>query len=66
METGNGCFLGCKFLIFTCTKGILTDAMKNRLVAHTATVNWSTGERRHLARIALQAEKPYETPFENI
>ena len=30
----------------------------------TATVNWSTGERRHLARIALQAERPYETPFE--
>ncbi|KAF8849311.1 taurine dioxygenase [Acephala macrosclerotiorum] len=36
----------------------------NRLVAHTATMNWNTGERRHLARIALQAEKPYETPYE--
>ncbi|KAE9367846.1 alpha-ketoglutarate-dependent taurine dioxygenase [Stipitochalara longipes BDJ] len=36
----------------------------NRLVAHTATMNWTTGERRHLARIALQAERPYETPFE--
>ncbi|CZR60676.1 related to E.coli dioxygenase [Phialocephala subalpina] len=42
----------------------VADKKQNRLVAHTATMNWNTGERRHLARIALQTEKPYETPYE--
>jgi sulfonate dioxygenase len=35
----------------------------NRVTQHTALADWKTGERRHLARITPQAEKPYETPF---
>ncbi|KAL2862297.1 TauD/TfdA dioxygenase family protein [Aspergillus lucknowensis] len=35
----------------------------NRVTAHSAIVDWSTGERRHLARITPQAERPYETPY---
>ncbi|KAH8648165.1 hypothetical protein BGZ60DRAFT_521101 [Tricladium varicosporioides] len=35
----------------------------NRVTAHSATLDWSTGERRHLARITPQAEKPFETPY---
>ncbi|KAL5003230.1 hypothetical protein BDV10DRAFT_201112 [Aspergillus recurvatus] len=34
----------------------------NRVTAHSAIVDWTTGERRHLARITPQAERPYETP----
>ncbi|KAH6896574.1 hypothetical protein B0T10DRAFT_602023 [Thelonectria olida] len=37
----------------------------NRVVQHTAIVDWKTGQRRHLARITPQAERPYETPFES-
>lgn len=40
-----------------------TDHLKNRVTAHTATADWTTGERRHLARITPQAEAPYETPY---
>lgn len=36
----------------------------NRTVQHTALVDWKSGQRRHLARITPQAERPYETPFE--
>lgn len=36
----------------------------NRVVQHTALVDWKSGQRRHLARITPQAEIPYETPFE--
>jgi len=35
----------------------------NRVTAHSAIVDWTTGERRHLARITPQAERPYETPY---
>ncbi|KAJ5366492.1 Taurine catabolism dioxygenase TauD/TfdA [Penicillium brevicompactum] len=35
----------------------------NRVTAHSAVVDWVTGERRHLARITPQAERPYETPY---
>ncbi|KAF4635760.1 hypothetical protein G7Y89_g2332 [Cudoniella acicularis] len=35
----------------------------NRVTVHSATLDWSTGERRHLARIQPQAEAPYETPY---
>jgi hypothetical protein len=30
---------------------------------HSATGDWTTGERRHLARITPQAEVPFETPY---
>jgi len=36
----------------------------NRVTAHTAILDWNTRERRHLARITPQAERPFETPFE--
>ncbi|KAI9896136.1 hypothetical protein N3K66_009036 [Trichothecium roseum] len=36
----------------------------NRVTQHTALVDWEDGQRRHLARITPQAERPYETPFE--
>ncbi|EPS43662.1 hypothetical protein H072_2334 [Dactylellina haptotyla CBS 200.50] len=35
----------------------------NRVTAHSSILDWETGERRHLARITPQAEKPFETPF---
>ncbi|MCJ1426068.1 hypothetical protein MMC29_003970 [Sticta canariensis] len=35
----------------------------NRVTAHSATLDWDSGERRHLARITPQAERPTETPF---
>jgi sulfonate dioxygenase len=36
----------------------------NRVTQHSALVDWQDGQRRHLARITPQAERPYETPFE--
>ena len=36
----------------------------NRVTAHTAILDWDDGHRRHLARITPQAERPFETPFE--
>lgn len=36
----------------------------NRVAAHTAIIDWEDGQRRHLARMTPQAERPYETPFE--
>jgi len=35
----------------------------NRVTLHSALVDWKSGQRRHLARIAPQAEPPFETPF---
>jgi sulfonate dioxygenase len=35
----------------------------NRVTLHSALVDWKSGQRRHLARIAPQAEAPIETPF---
>lgn len=35
----------------------------NRVTQHSALVDWESGDRRHLARITPQAERPYETPF---
>lgn len=37
--------------------------VQNRVTAHSAIIDWTTGERRHLARITPQAERPYETPY---
>ncbi|KAG7288129.1 hypothetical protein NEMBOFW57_007652 [Staphylotrichum longicolle] len=36
----------------------------NRVTQHSALVDWKNGQRRHLARIQPQAERPFETPFE--
>jgi sulfonate dioxygenase len=36
----------------------------NRVTLHSALVDWSSGQRRHLARITPQAERPFETPFD--
>lgn len=35
----------------------------NRVTQHSAIVDWKDAQRRHLARITPQAERPYETPF---
>lgn len=35
----------------------------NRVTQHSALVDWKNGQRRHLARITPQAERPFETPF---
>ncbi|KAI1857457.1 hypothetical protein JX265_011192 [Neoarthrinium moseri] len=35
----------------------------NRVTQHSALVDWKNKQRRHLARITPQAERPYETPF---
>jgi len=37
----------------------------NRVAAHTALIDWTDGQRRHLARLTPQAERPYETPFDS-
>ncbi|KAL2259568.1 hypothetical protein VTK26DRAFT_6720 [Humicola hyalothermophila] len=36
----------------------------NRVTQHSALIDWRDGQRRHLARITPQAERPFETPFE--
>ncbi|GAB7360724.1 hypothetical protein MBLNU230_g0600t2 [Neophaeotheca triangularis] len=36
----------------------------NRVTAHSALLDWQDGQRRHLARLTPQAERPFETPFE--
>ncbi|PHH71125.1 hypothetical protein CDD80_5498 [Ophiocordyceps camponoti-rufipedis] len=36
----------------------------NRVTLHSALIDWENGQRRHLARLTPQAERPYETPFE--
>lgn len=36
----------------------------NRVTAHTAILDWTDGQRRHLARLTPRAERPYETPYE--
>lgn len=35
----------------------------NRVTQHSALIDWTSGQRRHLARLTPQAERPYETPF---
>jgi len=35
----------------------------NRVTSHSALLDWKAGPRRHLARIAAQAEAPIETPY---
>ncbi|TVY83744.1 Alpha-ketoglutarate-dependent sulfonate dioxygenase [Lachnellula suecica] len=42
---------------------ILMRDFKNRVTVHSATLDWSDGSRRHLARITPQAEAPFETPY---
>ncbi|KAI0182414.1 TfdA family taurine catabolism dioxygenase TauD [Xylaria flabelliformis] len=37
----------------------------NRVTQHSALLDWQNGQRRHLARITPQAERPFETPFVN-
>ncbi|KAI0456495.1 hypothetical protein F5B21DRAFT_153976 [Xylaria acuta] len=37
----------------------------NRVTQHSALLDWKNGQRRHLARITPQAERPFETPFVN-
>ncbi|KJZ72752.1 hypothetical protein HIM_07827 [Hirsutella minnesotensis 3608] len=37
----------------------------NRVTLHSALVDWENGQRRHLARITPQAEKPYQTPYQS-
>ncbi|KAL8382226.1 hypothetical protein RB595_006148 [Gaeumannomyces hyphopodioides] len=36
----------------------------NRVTQHSALVDWKNSQRRHLARLTPQAERPYETPYE--
>ncbi|KAL1585571.1 hypothetical protein WHR41_06020 [Cladosporium halotolerans] len=36
----------------------------NRVTAHTAILDWTDGQRRHLARLTPRAERPFETPYE--
>ncbi|KAI6803509.1 TauD-domain-containing protein [Hortaea werneckii] len=36
----------------------------NRVTAHTAILDWQDGQRRHLARLTPQAERPFEKPFD--
>lgn len=36
----------------------------NRVTAHSALLDWDDGQRRHLARITPQAERPFETEFD--
>ncbi|KAI1809799.1 hypothetical protein GGS20DRAFT_580395 [Poronia punctata] len=38
----------------------------NRVTQHSALLDWKNGQRRHLARITPQAERPFETPFEPV
>jgi len=35
----------------------------NRVTQHSALIDWKNSQRRHLARITPQAERPFETPF---
>lgn len=41
-----------------------SQTLQNRVVAHSAILDWVNGQRRHLARITPQAEAPRETPYE--
>ncbi|KAK0620977.1 hypothetical protein B0T14DRAFT_567691 [Immersiella caudata] len=36
----------------------------NRVTQHSALIDWKNGQRRHLARITPQAERPFETLYE--
>ncbi|KAI9700796.1 MAG: hypothetical protein M1836_002165 [Candelina mexicana] len=37
----------------------------NRVTAHSPVLDWQDGQRRHVARITPQAERPEETPFDS-
>ena len=49
------------FVPATVCQGPLTHMPQNRVTAHSAILDWDDGQRRHLARITPQAERPYET-----
>jgi hypothetical protein len=66
------------FLLMTVALKQLTSS-QNRVANHSPLLDWNSvsitrserdiadllqGERRHLARLTPQAERPYETPFE--
>ncbi|KAK0736124.1 hypothetical protein B0T21DRAFT_440263 [Apiosordaria backusii] len=36
----------------------------NRVTQHSALIDWKNAQRRHLARLTPQAERPFETPYE--
>ncbi|KAM0813234.1 putative TauD/TfdA-like domain-containing protein [Seiridium cardinale] len=36
----------------------------NRVTQHSGMIDWESGQRRHLARITPQGERPFETPYE--
>lgn len=36
----------------------------NRVTAHSAILDWQDGQRRHLARLTPQAERPFETEWD--
>ncbi|CAP61192.1 uncharacterized protein PODANS_3_1470 [Podospora anserina S mat+] len=35
----------------------------NRVTQHSALIDWKNAQRRHLARLTPQAERPFETPY---
>jgi hypothetical protein len=43
---------------------VADPSSQNRVTAHSAIFDWKSQERRHLARITPQAERPFETPFD--
>ena len=62
MGTKDGRGLGCKFSM-DALELVLINKLQNRVTVHSATLDWGSGERRHLARITPQAEIPFETPY---
>lgn len=42
------------------TSGCCTPADDSVVTSHSALIDWENGERRHIARITPQAERPYE------
>ncbi|KAK0666494.1 hypothetical protein QBC41DRAFT_150179 [Cercophora samala] len=36
----------------------------NRVTQHSALIDWKNAQRRHLARLTPQAERPFETPYQ--
>lgn len=59
--------LGCKSITYPIVEGIVESVLtvdQNRVTTHSALLDWDDGQRRHLARITPQAERPEETPFD--
>lgn len=50
-------------VINCCLRDEVLNFLQNRVTVHSATLDWDTGERRHLARLTPQAEAPFETPY---